>query len=188
MESGRRNRIRLEQPGDDDRKGRTGCIAMGAVLGVLAGVMVALYALPPILNSLYGEKAVAPGASRTVDGIEFRVISFTVGPDEHCEGLPACPPASIQLSMAVTAAADEGWTPDPEDFLVEVDGVETWIEAIAPLEGVPATDLRWLPSQQRTVVVRFPLPLGSTAEAAEPVAIHVTTPRARLELDGSLRQ
>jgi len=181
-------RERRRVPVDRDGTGggpRAGCLALGAILGILAGIMVALYALPPILNAIYGEKVIKPGDTGEAGGHSFAVRSFAAGPDLLCEGLPGCPAASLQIRLAVTAG--DAWTPVAEDFSVEFRRFRTWIEAMEPLPGRSETALAWDAGEKRTAVLRFPLPLGALPDDVEPVAVHIRDPRLRLELDGSIR-
>ncbi|HJP40865.1 MAG TPA: hypothetical protein QGF35_04080 [Dehalococcoidia bacterium] len=186
MEEKTKQRVRIEQPGKESRQRRNGCLAAGAVLGILVGIMVALYGLPPILRAMYGEKVIDPGDERTVGGRTLSVSGFTVGRDELCLGIPGCPAESIQLSLRVTV--EDPWSPDTDDFQIEIAGIDTWIGAIDPIDGVLETDLQFLPGETRTVILRFPLPLGFTAVETEPDSLHITTPRARLELSPELRR
>lgn len=150
--------------------------------------MVALYVLPPVLKSLYGEKAVPPGASRTVDGRVFQVLEYHVGPDGYCPGTSGCPAESIQVQVKVMNERSAGWEPRPAQFQLQVEGVRTWLEAMDPVPGKRETLLAFAPSEERVLVLRFPLPLGASPGSTRPVAVHVTTPRARLDLDETLRR
>lgn len=177
-------RVPVDPSAGRDRP-RAGCLALGAVLGILAGLMVALYVLPPILNAIYGEKAVRAGESGEGGGHTFTVRSFAAGSDSFCAGEPGCPAASVQLRLDVVAGSS--WTPAADDFAIEFRGYRTWIEAMDPLPGHPETALAWKAGERRSTVLRFPLPLGAAPDDVEPVAVHIRGLRIRLELDESLR-
>jgi hypothetical protein len=60
-----RVRRRVEEPGPDTT-GRTGCIAVGAVLGIVAGALFTFFGLPPILHHFLGETHI--GVGETYEG------------------------------------------------------------------------------------------------------------------------
>jgi len=184
VSEGPARRVRLDEAGE--RGGRTGCLAMGAVLGILAGVMVALYVLPPLLKSMYGEKVVRPGEARVVGGVTLQVVAYRAGADGYCVGVPGCPAESVQVHIRVLST--DRWEPRPDQLRVEFDGIRTWIEAMDPVPEVEDTALAFEAGVERIVVLRFPLPLGDSAADTRAVAVHVTTPRARLDIDETLRR
>ena len=59
-------RVVIEKP--DEKQDRTGCLAVGAILGIVVGIMVGMYALPPILKDIYGESTVEANTTFEGDG------------------------------------------------------------------------------------------------------------------------
>lgn len=158
-------RRKLAAATPQDTKGRSGCLAWGAVLGVLFGIMFALYGLGPILRHYYGEDEVAAGEEWADGDRRLRLTSVAVGPDTD----PGT--AEDVVSATVSKAGFEPGEPAPGRFRLEVEGIEDWILPLAQLPGAhPSGDV---------IELRFPLPDGLDALAVRPVAVHLEDPLVR---------
>jgi hypothetical protein len=159
-----RRRLQTGQPGGSE--GRSGCLMLGALLGVIAGIMVGLYALPPILKSIYGVESVARFDTYSGNGKHIRVLAVQSPPTS------AVSPDSIVVTLSV--AADERWETSAEKWRLELaDGERLEGLIVAP---EPAVFEAGVPGQ---LVLRFPLLPGH-----EPVPeyLHLGGPRVRFEL------
>lgn len=162
-------RRRLETPGEDTGN-RAGCLFLGATLGIIVGIMFALYGLPPILRAIYGEEDVAADEAYEGDGRLIRVLRVEREPD----------PERFVVSLDVTN--NKTWDLAPEDFQLEITTEEDWIPALPPGDD-PDTSLDFTLGQQRTLVLVFEAP---TRVDARPVALHLADPRVRFDLEGLL--
>jgi hypothetical protein len=81
----------------------------GAVLGVVAGVVIALLVVPPIFNHYFGVADIALGHTYRGEGVALRVASA---------GLAESDPGRFVVVLDVLA--NEGWCPDPSDFRLEL--------------------------------------------------------------------
>ncbi len=173
-----RVRRRLESGGQADTKGRSGCLVAGAVLGILVGVMFALYGLPPILKHFYGEQRIAAGGTFEGDGKLMRVD--TIAPlaktrDEDREGWAA------ELSVTI----NKTWDANASDFSLEFTEGGDWLKATAigideaAVSNVTSPsimfDIAKLAEPHRLQLI-FP------AHAGNPKYLHLASPRIRWEL------
>lgn len=173
-------RVVLKTP-SPDRQGRTGCIAAGAVVGVLVGLMVGLYALPPILKSIYGEKKVAAGEVFEGDGRIIAVEAVGIASEPLGEPSPGMQRADVALRLRITN--NKTWDATLADWTLEIAGIENWIPAAsATTDGQPgfAPPL----GQTSTVELRFVVerPAGETAPLRLE-ALHLANPRVRFALE-----
>jgi len=152
-------------PAAEDTSGRTGCVILGAVLGVVAGALFAFYGLPPILRSFYGETKVAYGETYTGDAKEIRVELVEAGGGQ------------VRVTLAVLT--NKTWEPNPAAFRLELSTGGDWIEAAAPEPSIPETSFDFDLGVSRTLVLVFPLPAGSSAS---PKALHLSDPLVSLSL------
>jgi hypothetical protein len=158
-------RRRLEQP--EEQGNRSGCLFLGAILGVIVGIMFALYGLPPILRAIYGEESVAAGRTYDKDA-----KSLTVGSVERLDD-------AFVVTMAATT--NKTWQLEPDGIKLEITTQDEWLELLPPDPARPDTSLDFVRGEARTLVLRFPAPARVDTR---PVALHFADPRVRFELDG----
>jgi len=140
-------------------------MAWGGVLGIIAGVMVALYALPPILRSFYGEEKIAYGAVYSADGRRIEVAAIEQELD--------------LIILRLTVRSNQLWSTTEEDWQLEVSGIDDWLPALPPDPSVPETSFELELAAERTLVLRFAAPGIDVADAAE---LHLANPRVAFAL------
>jgi hypothetical protein len=140
---------------------------LGAVLGVIVGIMFALYGLPPILRSIYGEKSVADGATFEGDGRVILVVAV--------ERIPE--PDLFLVSLDITS--NKTWEVGPDSFQLEISTQDDWIPAL-PADSRLETSFDFVLGEQRTLLLRFEAPARLDAR---PVELHITDPRVKFELE-----
>lgn len=180
-------RRRLEDPTAVDTKGRTGCLAWGAVLGVLAGLMFALYGLKPILRAVYGEDTVPQGTTWEGEARRVTVVATGVGFDPLTVGTDR---AANIAQVVLQVSTNKTWNPGPSSFQLEVRGVDDWIEArpepaglvTDPPEAATEYSFRFNPGDARQLVLIFDLPAEVDPATAELVALHTAGPPLKFEL------
>lgn len=163
---------------DPSRQGRTGCLLLGAVLGVIVGLGFALYGLKPILKHFYGEQTVAAGQAYAGDAKTIRVTYAGMVPDPALGGFTS--PASGSYYVTVAVTTNKTWAPKVSDFSVQFAGVNHWQPAVqAP--GLGAADALVLKlATNQLVELRFSLPTGSATATA--TYLHIVDPRVRMAL------
>ena len=161
---GSRERRRLEQE-TTPRRLPIGCMAWGAALGIIVGIMVALYALPPILRSIYGEKTIAHGEVYEADGKRIEVVSAARDGD--------------QLVVLLRLRSNQAWATNEDDWQLEVSTQDDWLPALEPDPKVPGTDFALELAEERILVLRFVAPERTDAEPAE---LHLRSPRVGFRL------
>jgi hypothetical protein len=172
-------RRRLEQPSAEKQK-RSGCITWGAVLGVLAGIMVGMYVLPPVLRHYYGEKTIHAGGTYHSGGKTVRVTSFGSPTDVAAEPRPGNLLREFYASLA--AYSDVAWAPTSADFTLEFEEIDRHQPAEFPegfsFAGIPAG------AGPTSIVLRFvvELPADDFPETLTPIVLHLKNPRVRFEL------
>jgi hypothetical protein len=82
-----RIRVRIEEP-QEDTSGRTGCLTIGAVLGIVAGTLFVLFGAGPLLNFLFPTDTIPVGESYHDDKLTMRVTRIAsmdtdVDPGRH---------------------------------------------------------------------------------------------------------
>lgn len=158
-------RRRLEPPPDPSKEGRTGCMAWGAVLGVLVGIMLAIYALPPILKSIYGTEQVAAGEALEDGGLTLRATGV-----REVESGPA---GAVEVTLEGSSV--EGWDDRGREWTLELSGGER-----LPVLRDSVTTLR-AAGEPAEFVLTFPrLP----TQTAAPLYLHLSSPRVRFDLEG----
>ena len=172
-------RRRLQQPSAEKER-RSGCLITGAVLGVLVGIMVGLYALPPILRNIYGETRVAFGEVYRGDGKVISLDSAVRAPDPVGEPSPGMRREDFFVDL--TIRSNKTWDPLVTDFTIEIEGVKDWIKAAsATTNDAPGL---FLPlGEEVNVRLHFvvEVPAASTASLAAE-AVHLSDPRLRFAL------
>jgi hypothetical protein len=86
----------------------------GAVLGVLAGVLIAAFVVPPIFDRYFGVADIALGDSYDGNVAELRVTGLDVSYDGS-ENLD-------RFEIVLTVDRSEGWCPSASDFRLELEG------------------------------------------------------------------
>ncbi len=159
-------RRRLEE--QEEAGNRSGCLLLGAVLGIIVGIMFALYGLPPILRSIYGEKTVAAGETYEGDGRSIRVVSVerTTDPDRY------------RVTLDVTT--NKTWDLQPDDFNLEISTAKDWTPALPPGDD-PDTSLDFTLGVERTLLLVFEAPQRVDAK---PEKLHLEHPRLKFDLEG----
>ncbi|WP_322819484.1 hypothetical protein [Tepidiforma sp.] len=173
-------RLVLQTP-SPDRQGRTGCIAAGAIIGVLVGLMVGLYALPPILRSIYGETKVAAGQTFEGDGRIIAVEAVGIASEPLGQPSPGMQRHDVSLRLRITN--NKTWDATLASWTLEVDGIENWIPAAeATTNGSPGFD----PPLGQTSTVELHFIVQRPASETSPLrleALHLATPRVRFALE-----
>jgi hypothetical protein len=154
-------------PGEGDRGNRSGCLMLGAVLGIIAGIMFALYGLPPILRAIYGEETVAVGEAYEKDAKLLVVESVERFDDVFV--------------VTMAARTNKTWKPEADGIRLEISTQDEWLELLPPGADQPGTSLEFVLGETRTLVLRFAAPARIDAR---PLALHLADPRLRFELEG----
>ncbi len=175
-----RRRVRIDEPSEDRRR-RSGCLVWGAVLGVLAGIMVGVYVLPPVLRHFYGEKHIAADEFYEGGGKLIRLDS--VGQTSEPLGDPAAGSKRADFFASIVVVSNSGWAPKPTDFSLQFADVDDWKEASeATVQGQPLQAIQ--PGVETTIQLHFVLELPSERfpDAARAFALHLSNPRVRFEI------
>ncbi|MDZ7729273.1 MAG: hypothetical protein U5Q44_14395 [Dehalococcoidia bacterium] len=160
-----RARRRIEEAGQR-RPLPVGCMAWGAVLGILVGVMFALYGLPPILRAIYGPETVAAGETYQGDAKSLTVTGVAQAGGEY--------------RVELQARTNRTWDLTGETWQLEVEGQDEWIPALAADPDQAETSFDFELGEERMLLLRFPVPDGG----GEPQVLHLDDPRVRFELQG----
>ncbi len=173
-------RRRLEQPSEEARK-RSGCLVWGAVLGVLAGLMVGIYALPPILKHYYGETEVAADEFYRGDGKAIRVAE--VGRASDPLGEPSAGMRREDIFVAILVVSEDEWRPNVTDFSLELKEVDDWEQAAeATTNGAPGIAVA--AGVETRVELHFIIEVPrDTVENVTPEALHLSDPRVRWAIE-----
>ncbi len=160
-------RVVLEK--QEEKQDRTGCLAIGAILGVVVGIMVGMYALPPILRGIYGETTVDANAPFEGDGRSIRVVGWEI---------LAADPFDVRVTMDIRS--NKTWDVSLDDWTLEVEGIDDWLKpASATSNGEPGHQI---PLGED---VRLSLQFLVESSGAEPPtleALHLANPRLKFLL------
>jgi hypothetical protein len=139
----------------------------GAALGVLAGVLIALFVVPPIFDRYFGIADVELGHSHETEAVTLAGASA---------GLSADDPTRFEILLDVTG--NSGWCPTPADFRLELRGN---VSIGAPRLDPAADDCAatGAPIDTPTLAVSFPAN-GRTADQLH--ILHITDPKVRFWL------
>jgi len=171
-------RRRIEQPSEDQQK-RSGCLMWGGVLGVLVGIMVGVYALPPILRHYYGEEKVAAGESYRGDGKVIRIDSLGQAPEPLGEAASGMRRFDFFVALVVTT--EDEWRPKPTDFSLAFKELDDWKRASdAPSEERLLAPPGGQGSFQLHFIVEVP---RDETEQLTPEALHLSDPRVRFDIE-----
>jgi hypothetical protein len=171
-------RRRIEQPSAEKAK-RSGCLMWGAVLGVLVGIMVGVYALPPILKHYYGEKTVEPGETYG-ESAGTRITLASIG--QASEPLGEASPGMRRFDYfgSVTATFSNNRELKADDFSLELNEVGKWQRAVS-LDDEPTL---YIPEFTETIfAIHFivEVPEGDAGKLT-PHALHLSDPRVKFEI------
>jgi hypothetical protein len=146
---------------------------VGGVLGVIVGVVVALFVVPPYINDLFGTSDVSLGDTYDREGRTMTVVGAERVPGDDGEEYPGF----FEVTLEVTATRT--WEPTPSTFELEVSTSGGRAEAAPPDPARPETSLDFPLGEERVLVLRFP---GSDRRDAVLEKLHVSDPRVRFHL------
>ena len=160
-EQSQRARVRIEEP-QEDTSGRTGCLVIGAVLGIIAGVLFVLFGVGPLLNFLFPTETIAAGDAYHNDKLTLRVDSIAPAADDD---------SAYVIHLAVDAKSS--WNLEESRFVVKfADGREVEANPAGP-DG----PLNRVPQGASTLSLTFP-----AGTAARPETLHLSEPPVKFEL------
>ncbi|GAB4323275.1 MAG: hypothetical protein Kow0010_04570 [Dehalococcoidia bacterium] len=168
-------RRRLDEPDTGEPAGR-GCLIAGGILGVIAGVVLGLLGLPPLLNALFSGDPVAFDETFDGDGRVISILSLEQGPDV-LQGLPGGETAGVAIRLSVTARRT--WEVEPRFFQLELTTGGRWIDAAPPVDTLPETSLHFPLGESRELLLQFPIPPG---REGAPKYLHLSDPNIKFEL------
>ncbi len=163
----------VQEPGPDT-SGRTGCIALGAALGIVAGALFAFFGLPPILHHFFGETRIAAGEAYEGDAKVIRVTGVSVG--NPPPGTEVTSPRVAYVSLVVTT--NKTWSPGPSNFRLELSNGDR-VKANNPAKAITDSALDFELGVERTLTLIFDLP--GKFELV-PRYLHVSDPPVRFDL------
>lgn len=175
-ESPERVRVPVAEPTPEPDPARTGCLWIGGVLGVIAGIVVTFFAVPSILNFLFPSETIAVGETFQDDKLTMRVEEVVLVELEIDPGGRA----AYLVRWEVTARSS--WSARYDSFVMVLDD-ET---------ELPGTTV-WVPHGQDKPPTTFTVPQGtSTLEVAffdleriqlpAPDSVHLEEPPVKFKL------
>jgi len=172
-------RRRIEQPTEDQAK-RSGCLLWGGVLGVLVGIMVGIYALPPILKHYYGETVVGVNEAYRAEGKSVVLLDVSQASEPLGEA-----PAGMRREdffAYLEVHSDAAWQLEATDFTLEFKELDDWQKATeATVAGQPLTTV--IRHYETTIelhwVVELPL---DEVDSLTVEAVHLSDPRVKFEV------
>lgn len=173
-------RRRIEQPSEDRAK-RSGCLIWGGVLGVLVGIMVGVYALPPILRHYYGETKVAADEFYRGEGKVIRIS--TLGQSSEPLGEARQGMQREDWFVTIVVVSQDRWQPKVSDFSLEFNEIGQWQQATdATSGGLPFEAVE--PGSENQVELHFVAEfLPKDADSLTPKALHLSEPRVRFAIE-----
>ena len=135
------NRKRLSIDQDSATGNRRGCLVTGAILGVLAGFIVGLFVIPPLINRYFADNPIQPGQPYEAENAEITLQTVSVVGE------------ILEVELTIDAFSD--WKPVHTDFTIKFPDAEA-IEALPVDPDVPLTGLTFLAGQSRTLILQFP--------------------------------
>jgi hypothetical protein len=150
------------------------------VLGVLAGIMVGVYALPPILKHYYGETVVGVNETYRAGGKSIILLDVSQASDPLGEAASGMRREDFFAHLEVHS--NDPWQPKATDFTLEFKELDDWQKATeATVAGQPLTTI--IEHHETTIevhwVVEFP-PDEVTSLTVE--AVHLSDPRVKFEV------
>ena len=135
------NRKRLSIDQDAAPGNRRGCLITGAILGVLAGLIVGLFVVPPLINRYFADNPIQPGQPYEAESAEITLQKASVVSE------------IVEVELTIDAFSD--WKPVHTDFTIKFPDDEV-VVALPADPNVPPTNLTFLAGQSRTLLLRFP--------------------------------
>ncbi len=135
------NRKRFSIDQDASPGNRRGCLVTGAILGVLAGLIVGLFVVPPLINRYFADNPIQPGQPYEAENAEITLQKASV--------------VSEIFEVELTIDAFSDWKPVHTDFTIKFPDDEV-VVALPADPTVPLTNLTFLAGQSRTLLLRFP--------------------------------
>ena len=178
--SPRRRAVSVQEGGLEagPREKRSGCLMLGAVLGVVFGLGFAFYGLKPILKHFYGEQTVAVSQAYTGDGKVIRVTYYGSSPDPALGGFSHADASSYYFTLSVLT--NKAWAPKVSSFSVQFAGVSTWVQIAEAAGSAADGTLAFELGKERLVELRVPAPDALPTAAA--TYFHIASPRVRIAL------
>ena len=136
------NRKRLSIDQDAAPGNRRGCLVTGAILGVLAGFIVGLFVVPPLINHYFADNPIQPGQSYEAENAEITLRKISA--------------LSEILEVELTIDAYSDWKPIHTDFTIKFPDDDVVVVAFPADPNVPLTKLTFFAGQSRTLLLRFP--------------------------------
>lgn len=166
-------RRRLDVKDPAETAGRTGCLALGAVLGIVAGVVVALFVMPRVFDHYFGVSDIFRGETYDNDGKIVVLESVTRIPDAQGREYPG------QFEAVFRITARKAWPLQASDWELELTTGDK-LAALAPDPALSDTSLALPLGDERRVVVRFP---GTERRDARPEIVRLHLPKVRFHLE-----
>tara|TARA_B110000014_G_scaffold183601_1_gene132678 strand:+ start:1506 stop:1994 length:489 start_codon:yes stop_codon:yes gene_type:complete len=135
------NRKRLSIDQDAAPGNRRGCLVTGAILGVLAGFIVGLFVIPPLINRYFADNPIQPGQPYEAENAVITLQKVSVVGE------------ILEVELIIDAFSD--WKPVHTDFTIKFSDDEVF-EALPVDPKVPLTELTFLAGESRTLLLRFP--------------------------------
>lgn len=167
--------MRVEDPKPEPDPTRTGCLWVGGILGVIAGIVVTLLAVPSILNFLFPSETIGVGESFENDKLELRVREVVF------EELEAEPQSNAAYVVRLDIDANSSWSPPYHNFvLVLEDGSEIRAEShgrTPPIEHAP--EKAEVPQGESVLELQFS---NGDPSLPPPDSLHLEEPPVKFEL------
>ena len=172
-------RRQIEQPTEESQK-RSGCLLWGAVLGVLVGIMLGIYALPPILKHYYGETVVGPGETYESGGRRISVIS--VSHNLARSGSPSDLVRRAAFDVTLIADVNEEWRLPVGAFTLEFEELDQW-QSVSSHTDEPLHEILLQPGTTKQFELQFVVETGFGSDKLTPKALHLSDPRVKFEIE-----
>jgi|GEM_PF-5809251 len=169
-----RRRVDTEQKVEDP--GRRGCLWLGAILGIIAGVLFAFFAMPPLLAWLFPPEHIAVGETLDHEG-----RMATVRELRPLASASVDPEGSQRWRVIVEVRADRTWVLDNETFQLRLDSGDEVPTAAFDHDGKAQTTekgLRLPLGEPILLTLTFVVPDGQ----AQPEKLILDDPQAEFDL------
>jgi hypothetical protein len=157
----------------EDTTGRRGCIAVGALLGVVAGAVFALFGLPPIIHHYFGTASIAVGETYRGDGKNIRVESVALREAGLAPAQGSAPAWFVTLTLNPTRP----WETAYDNFELELeDGTRL---TATPATGDVIAPLTFRAAETAGLPLRFDPPAGRAGIAKQ---LRMKSPSVRFDI------
>ena len=136
------NRKRFSIDQDAAPGNRRGCLVTGAILGVLVGLIVGFFVVPPLINRYFTDNPIQSGQPYKAENAEITLHKISVGSE------------ILEVELTIDAYSD--WNPVHTDFTLKFPDDDVVVTALPVDPNVPLTNLTFLAGQSRTLLLRFP--------------------------------